>query len=409
MRLQKKRRGLSRFKKPKYNLTNFKFKSFLRDKKRGNFEVLPYPLTPRPIYKYAMAKFKKSKSYNPLFTYMIMYLKNLVSLHFTKDTNSPKILTNKHRIVPSVSFLTFRGSFNNFNLITKVNLTFKIKKHHTVYDCSTPTNNNAPVIRPYGSIIYYISKLLNFEKLNFNNPYVFFLMDLLPRYKCTPSILSRNVNCTRYTYNTNAVVPYFKWNKILVVAKKKQKRLTRINLNNYYSLFLGTLLTNILKVHVSLTTLNLRDPLVRLTGGKFLNNLTRMFIRHHYKVGTGFFLKEAIQITLITIISKDPDIFMNYFTKKMEKVSFYKHKNYIRFFKDLFSHLYRVGLFKFGCKGVYLDIRGKIGVTGDAKKRHTLLRFGEYTFAQKAMRINTSYGLVNTFTGVLGITFSVFY
>ncbi len=64
---------------------------------------------------------------------------------------------------------------------------------------------------------------------------------------------------------------------------------------------------------------------------------------------------------------------------------------------------------KLRCKGLYLDVRGKLGVTGDAKKRHILVRCGESTFSQKAIKVLPAYSIVRTFTGVLGVTFILFY
>ena len=96
-------------------------------------------------------------------------------------------------------------------------------------------------------------------------------------------------------------------------------------------------------------------------------------------------------------------------TKIMEKVQFFKHKNYIMFFKSIFTYLNKNMFKKLGIRGLYFDIRGKVAVKGDSKKRHILLRYGECTFSQKSIRVAPSYGLVNTFTGILGVTFILFF
>ena len=93
----------------------------------------------------------------------------------------------------------------------------------------------------------------------------------------------------------------------------------------------------------------------------------------------------------------------------MEKVTFFKHKQYVMFFRSIFTYLSNKLFKRLGLKGLYFDIRGKVAVKGDSKKRHILLRYGECTFSQKSIKISPAYSKVHTFTGVLGVTFILFY
>lgn len=93
----------------------------------------------------------------------------------------------------------------------------------------------------------------------------------------------------------------------------------------------------------------------------------------------------------------------------MEKVAFFRHKHYIMFFRSIFTYLSRYAFRRMGLKGLYFDIRGKVAVKGDSKKRHILLRYGECTFSQKSIHVSSAYGKVHTFTGVLGVTFILFF
>lgn len=58
----------------------------------------------------------------------------------------------------------------------------------------------------------------------------------------------------------------------------------------------------------------------------------------------------------------------------------------------------------FSVKGFIFDIRGKVGVTGDAKKRHTLISWGQSSFSEKNLKLALKQGLVYTRTGVMGVT-----
>jgi hypothetical protein len=55
-------------------------------------------------------------------------------------------------------------------------------------------------------------------------------------------------------------------------------------------------------------------------------------------------------------------------------------------------------------KGFIFDIRGKVGVTGDSKKRHTLISWGQTSFSRKDLKFSLKKGLVYTKTGVMGVT-----
>ena len=55
-------------------------------------------------------------------------------------------------------------------------------------------------------------------------------------------------------------------------------------------------------------------------------------------------------------------------------------------------------------KGFFFDIRGKVGVTGDAKKRHFAINWGQTSFTHKNLRFTLKQGLVPSKTGIMGIT-----
>jgi hypothetical protein len=172
---------------------------------------------------------------------------------------------------------------------------------------------------------------------------------------------------------------------------------------------LGSTLTSWIKSPVALTILNLKPFFIQLSYSKLIKKLIKKHTRFHYRIGTGFFLKEAVQVTVMSLVMKDPEFFLGWFTKIMEKVEFFKHKNYVMFFRSIFNYLKKSSFKRLGIKGLYFDIRGKVAVKGDSKKRHILLRYGECTFSQKSIKISSAYGKVHTFTGILGVTFILFF
>jgi len=78
----------------------------------------------------------------------------------------------------------------------------------------------------------------------------------------------------------------------------------------------------------------------------------------------------------ITFTINDLDIFLTFIRRRLEKSHFKKHRkilsilfNVIKQNKIFFSNL--------GVKGFSFDIRGKVGVSGNAKKRHIFFSFGK--------------------------------
>jgi hypothetical protein len=86
-----------------------------------------------------------------------------------------------------------------------------------------------------------------------------------------------------------------------------------------------------------------------------------------------------------------------------------KHRKFIKIFKMLFSKYKSFFLRLNKVKGVKLDIRGKLGVKGNAKKRHLSFNVNTTSFSKKKNRLDYRQGLVYTETGVLGVTLILTY
>jgi ribosomal protein S3 len=66
-------------------------------------------------------------------------------------------------------------------------------------------------------------------------------------------------------------------------------------------------------------------------------------------------------------------------------------------------------VFKNDVKGFFFDIRGKVGVTGDAKKRSFFFNVGRYSKTTKNSKFNYQFSPIRTDTGALGITMIMYY
>lgn len=63
----------------------------------------------------------------------------------------------------------------------------------------------------------------------------------------------------------------------------------------------------------------------------------------------------------------------------------------------------------FNIKGFFFDIRGKVGVAGNSKKRHFYFYIGKLSLSEKSSRIEHKQGIIKTHTGCLGVTFILNY
>ena len=93
----------------------------------------------------------------------------------------------------------------------------------------------------------------------------------------------------------------------------------------------------------------------------------------------------------------------------MEKISLRKHKKFLNLLKIILTRYYNFFFLHSNVLGIFFDIRGKLGVTGSAKKRHMKLSTGTYSSTKKKTRISFSQAVVRTSTGVLGVTFCIFF
>jgi len=101
---------------------------------------------------------------------------------------------------------------------------------------------------------------------------------------------------------------------------------------------------------------------------------------------------------------KDPKFFLVWLCRSITKLNIKKHKQVLKLLSYLFTDEINLFLTSNLIKGVKFDIRGKVGVTGDAKKRHVLLTSGYTGFSRKNYKLEYQQGVVYTDTGVMGLT-----
>ena len=93
----------------------------------------------------------------------------------------------------------------------------------------------------------------------------------------------------------------------------------------------------------------------------------------------------------------------------MSRIQPSKHKKFLYLF-NVFLHALPLGeAGPTGHLGVSMVIRGKVSVTGNAKKRTVRLGVGPRSRSSKSLRVSFAQRQVNTPTGVLGLKCFIFY
>lgn len=100
---------------------------------------------------------------------------------------------------------------------------------------------------------------------------------------------------------------------------------------------------------------------------------------------------------------------MDWFVKTMERIQFYSHKKFLSVFKFIITHYADFFIYNNNLQGFFFDIRGKVGVAGNAKKRHFSFNKGKYSKTTKNSKFDYQHEIVRTFTGALGVTMIIYY
>lgn len=119
--------------------------------------------------------------------------------------------------------------------------------------------------------------------------------------------------------------------------------------------------------------------------------------------------KQILGILYYTILLKDSNIFINFFRRKLEDISIKLHKKLLLGLKKLIHFVFEPHFKIFGLLGIFLNIRGKLGVSGNAKKRKYCFYFGKHSITKRTLKFSHKQTPIWTYTGVLNLSFYLFF
>lgn len=119
--------------------------------------------------------------------------------------------------------------------------------------------------------------------------------------------------------------------------------------------------------------------------------------------------KQILGIIYYSLILKDSSIFVNFFKKILEKLNVKLHKKIFWGLKKLIKDFFKPMFGFLGVLGLFFNVKGKIGVSGNAKKRRYFFYYGKHSITNRTIKVDLKYTPVWTFTGSLGLTFLIFF
>ena len=206
-----------------------------------------------------------------------------------------------------------------------------------------------------------------------------------------------------YLYYNNVYPLFLLPSAVGKFLKKKKETILDEELSLFFRHHLGGFLESFThkKIFIKIITrLKINNEVLSI-----IKQITQTHTAFQKSVGRGFFLEEMIFIMWQAFFQKDIDFLIVWFQRTMKKIEFNKHKNFLKVFKFILLKYSFFFCSTTHILGFRFDIRGKIGVTGNAKKRNLAFRFGSNGFSKKQHRLELKQGLVSTETGVLGLTF----
>ncbi len=260
-------------------------------------------------------------------------------------------------------------------------------------------------------------KKLFFKKLFFksykNYKYGIFLIKFFNKFYFFKKFFKNNffknkisISLKKRIKNTDRFLKRFDFSERIILQKKlvfKKKYF------NFINIFLNNFLNFFLKKKVFLVFKKL-GCFVKLIEKKKSVNFILKKVKSKIKKFKNFkFIRVFFKILFLSFKIKDSNFFLRWFTYQMDMLFFKKHKKMVHL---LYSFLKKHNLFFFKktkSLGVFFSISGKIGVSGNSKKRHIYLSYGRHSSSNKKLRINNSISQVKTKTGVMGLNFSIFF
>lgn len=266
---------------------------------------------------------------------------------------------------------------------------------------------------------------INFSFFYFNalNKYSFFLYFFLKNQKTHMNyffkknlfffnLLKKKNNNLNVLYNNQ--FPIYTSNKILLKSFRKIfKSFFNKKSNNYLYYYIIPFFEFFLNKNVFIKTTNSNIfKKIKFKKKLILKKLIKIHRKNKLSVlsrSITFNLYEFIEIIIYSFYYKDASLLSNWFLKNFRDIHFTNHKNFLVFFKTVINDIFESYRDIFKVKGFYFILKGKIGVTSNAKKKTVKFIIGSSNKSKKIQKMDFQQGVVKSLSGSLGVSMILTY
>lgn len=372
------------------------------------------------------------------YLYLIIYYYNL----FLNYSDLNKFLISQNSIFISLNslvkkFFFLKKSKSNLKFILFYFLVFK-KKYNFFLNFNVLLNINIDVNLKFKFFMKYLN-CLNFKNFNIFKPQIIFDNSSINTYKYLyfSKIFKKNNELIVLDTTNNSLIKNFNLNFYFIefFFKKVNKILTSQILGNYnfflFQYYVLFKLNNFSDNNVSSNNLfaiknffffdifvkkffeeKLQKP-IYLSFVKnnvdFLNyNIYYLNLIKRIKKLQIFnkyfrFIKEFLEILILTFYTKDIFLFKNWLIKVSEKLHFKVHKRLFYIIKVIVMKYFSLYFKYFNCLGFCLRVKGKIGLGGSSKTKTFWIKVGKFSLTKKNLKVCYTNGHIRTYSGVLGV------
>lgn len=175
----------------------------------------------------------------------------------------------------------------------------------------------------------------------------------------------------------------------------------------FFFLFLARFFNHKLKEDFSLSVVSSRA--LQKDFGFFLlkySGLIKPFFEHMMFY---FNTSEFLEVFFLCLKVKDLSALATYVKTLFERIQIKFHKVFLRKLDLFLTFFFDKLRLQFGVKGFFMDVRGKVSVVGNSKKRHVCIKKGYLSKTKKELKFFFLKNQINTTTGVLGASYLLSY
>ena len=142
------------------------------------------------------------------------------------------------------------------------------------------------------------------------------------------------------------------------------------------------------------------------------NNILFLYKKYNnnfFKLNRNILFNEFLYIIYISFFNKDLIFLKNWIKNFFYNLELQFHKRFFNIFNEIINDNFNYFKDLFKIKGFYCCVKGKIGLTGNSKKKVFLIKRGKLNTSSKKIKIDNQKFFLKTDSGVIGLNIMLSY